>query len=135
MVTASQAISTTFFSLWDLWLFSYKQGYFWTATASSLSLPWVKEAFLFWELLFCFYMLPQVFFHLSFLLIYKKIISSYRNVFFNISWEQFLSALSYVIECEINASVEIVNIFLTFLRAQEHQGASRIFQFKLNVKT
>ena len=96
-----------FFSLSDLWLLSHKQGYFWTATARSSSSPKLKEVPLLELLLFWFYTFSQVFFYLIFFIIYKKILSSYRNVFFNISWEQFLPALFYVTEFELNTSVVI----------------------------
>ena len=105
--TATQAFWTRFFSLSDLWLLSHKQGYFWTATARSSSSSKVKEVPLLELLLFWFYTFSQVFFYLIFFIIYKKILSSYRNVFFNISWEQFLPALFYVTEFELNTSVVI----------------------------
>ena len=57
----------------------------------------------------CFYTLSQVFFlfNLIFYLIYEKYFIHLQNYIFNISREQFLWALSYVPEYELNASVKI----------------------------
>ena len=67
-----------------------------------------KKCFFFLELLlFFFYTLSQVFFYLFFFLIYKIILSSYRNDFLTYSENNFCRLSFMLLECELNASVEI----------------------------
>ena len=62
-----------FFFMRSMAFLSYKQGYFWNATASSSSWPRIKEVFLFLVLvIFRFYTLSLVFLYLIFFLFRKK---------------------------------------------------------------
>ena len=133
--TASQAFWTTFFSLWDLWLLSYKRNIFLNCHRLES-----KKCF--------FRVTLSSFLHVvtSFLFIFSSYL---QNNYFSIqifffkreSWQQFLSALFYVTECELNARFEIsenVDTFLWELRSAKERlvlCAKKVFGFTLSVKT